>query len=173
MTVTDREQLADLLPALAGTLRKARQATPGEASFDIVAQFLDGLFTVGRALTEDPALRDEADVRLFLQETGQQLPFLHPAVDQYRAMTAHQAYGGWEGGVEWERLLRRRSALQFLGDLYGGTAYDGFFDLLELDDLDELIRDRGRSEGFPDSYPLPADIPVTHWWWWPRTPPER
>jgi hypothetical protein len=171
-TVTDRERIADLLPALVRVLGEARDATPGEASFDLVAKFLDGLVDVGRALRAEPALRAEADVDLFLRESGHQLAFLHPAVDHYRAITAHQAHGGWDGGVEWERLLRRRSALQFSGELYGGTDYDGFFDLLELDEVDDVIRDRGRSEGFPNSFPVPADIPPTHWWWWyPRTPP--
>lgn len=169
--MTTRPELADLLPSLVGVLAQAREAPSGDEERAAVARFLDGLLTVGRALTAHPELRAEADVALFLQESGSHLAHLHTAVDHYRAMAAHESYGAWEDG-EWERLLERRSSLQLAGDLYRGTPYDGYADILELDDLDDLIRDRGRSEGFPPSHAVPPDIPTSHWWWWwPGSPP--
>lgn len=170
--MTTRAELADLLPALVGVLAEARTAASGDAERAAVARFLDGILTVGRALTEDPELRDEADVALFLQESGSQLTFLHTAVDDYRVTAAHESYGTWEDGGEWERLLERRSSLQFARDLYRGTPYDGYADLLELDELDDVVRDRGRSDGFPPSRPVPTGTPTSHWWWWwPGSPP--
>lgn len=170
--MVDRVDLADLLPALTRTLQEARQVEPGESRSEQISEFLNGLLTVGRTLTAQPELRTEADVQLFLLETGRQLIFLHSSVAHFVSMTIDETHGGWEDGEAWEPLLKRRSALQFLDELYAETSYGGFFNLLRLEDLDDLIRERGDIEGFPDSYPIPADIPVTHWWWWwPRTPP--
>lgn len=147
-------------------LQEARALPAGaERRFDAVGEFLNGLVEIGRVLSEDPELLGDADVELFRQESGQLLTSLHAAVDRYRANTAHDAYGVWEDVVQSDRLLRRRSALAFLGELYEGTAYEGFPDLLEFDELDDLIRDRGRSNGRPRDEEVPTGIPRSHWWW--------
>jgi hypothetical protein len=60
-------------------------------------------------------------------------------------------------------ILRDRSAIEFLRDLYKGTAVDDYITEIGTDSFDEEIRFRA------DQYNVgtpPPGIPRHHWWWW-------
>lgn len=66
---------------------------------------------------------------------------------------------------EWRQAVERRSALQFLLDAYARTPLAERFPYLEVDDLDELLRHRGQTEGFLRDEDIPDGVPESHWWW--------
>jgi hypothetical protein len=66
---------------------------------------------------------------------------------------------------QWPRALERRSAVQFLIDLYRGLAPPGVLEQLDTEEVDWLLRRTGETEGFLSLDEIPDGIPASHWWW--------
>lgn len=165
--VLNRVELADRLTDALGHLRVADEATGYSDRDRALARFMEDLDEIGRAVTAMPEARDDADVALFLHESGLLLNGNLVLVERHARRTEELLLHAWEVGVEWEAAAARRSALAFLDELYAGTAYEGFVATMELDELDRLLRLRTLEEGPPLTEAAPEGIPRSHWWWWP------
>jgi hypothetical protein len=69
-------------------------------------------------------------------------------------------------GEEWRIACERRTALQFMAEWFVGGPLAERLGELELDSVDELLRERGRTEGLLAADQIPEGIPRSHWWWW-------
>ncbi len=66
---------------------------------------------------------------------------------------------------EWLSICKLRSSIQALKELY--DPYLPVDVLMPQDeDLDELISERGKVEGFVEPGVTPSNFPDYHWWWW-------
>jgi hypothetical protein len=126
-----------------------------EAQEAAAREFLRRLGTLGFSGV-DAALLDETAPRLESVRAG-----LIGAAAALKSLL----YGDWVG-TEWREAAERRSALQFLHDLYAGRA-DSVLADVELDPLDDLLEQRATAEGFVLDDHVPAGAPESHWWWWP------
>jgi hypothetical protein len=66
---------------------------------------------------------------------------------------------------QWPRACERRSAVQFLMDLFDGIAPPGVLEGIDTEEVDEKLRHRGKWEGFLRPDEIPEGIPASHWWW--------
>jgi hypothetical protein len=73
-------------------------------------------------------------------------------------------------GDEWIDISRRRSALEFLGELYAGTEVASLRERWSPELLVELLRERCKIDGFIASKDIPQGVPRSHWWWWCPNP---
>ncbi|MDP2058933.1 MAG: hypothetical protein Q8J97_04275 [Flavobacteriaceae bacterium] len=66
---------------------------------------------------------------------------------------------------EWLSICKLRSSIQALKELY--DPYLPVDVLMPQDEeLDELISERGKIEGFVEPGVTPSNFPDNHWWWW-------
>jgi hypothetical protein len=139
-------------------IRAALAGSPAglEAQEDAAREFLRRLGALGFSGV-DAALLDETAPRLEAVRAG--------LVGAALALKSF-LYGDWVTGTEWREAAERRSALQFLHDLYAGRAGAVLADV-ELDPLDDLLEQRAEREGFVLDDHVPAGAPESHWWWWP------
>jgi hypothetical protein len=66
---------------------------------------------------------------------------------------------------QWPRACERRSAVQFLIDLYRGLASPSVLQQLDTEQVDWLLRRKGKIEGLLRPDEIPDGIPASHWWW--------
>jgi hypothetical protein len=66
---------------------------------------------------------------------------------------------------QWAAAAERRSALQFLLELYGDLLPEQVARHIDLGEVDELLELRGSTEGLHAHERLPPGIPESHWWW--------
>jgi hypothetical protein len=137
------------------------------ADEDLAETFLLGLARLALALEREPPLGDDGAVRDFLTSTGGDLRGAIGGIDVFAYETRSRLDELLDPG-DWAAISRRRSALQFLRDLYAGTPLED--DLPSLAELDQRLRERCGGEGFLESDEIPEGMPESHWWWWcPRT----
>ena len=138
-----------------------------DADEELATTFLLGLARVALALERDPGLREQAGVDAFLAATAGELRRASGGFDLFAYETRSRLDELLDPGA-WIAISRRRSALQFLHDLYAGTPLEG--ELPSLHELDERMRERCGGEGFLEPFEIPEGTPDAHWWWWcPRT----
>ena len=77
----------------------------------------------------------------------------------------------WDAGDSWEDVARKRSALEFLLELFPGEA-DWVRRQVEPDRYDDLIRRRSHDFGYLRPDEIPAGLPPSHWWWWAPNEPR-
>jgi hypothetical protein len=134
---------------------------------ELASTFLLGLARVALALERDPVLRDKTGMGDFLAATAGDLRGARLGFDLFTYETRSRLDELLDPGA-WIAISRRRSALQFLHDLYAGTPLAD--ELPSLDELDERLRERCGGEGFLEPHEIPEGTPDSHWWWWcPRT----
>lgn len=122
----------------------------------VATAFLVALFGLGRV---------EAATREFLQETGARLADFDLGVHAFLQESVSQLLQEFRFEDQWARACERRSAVQFLLDLYAGHAPRAVLEALETDEVDGLLRDRGDLEGYFDEEDRPSGVPASHWWW--------
>lgn len=143
-----------------------------EDATDALAELLDDLYDVGKALGASAGLRTSPELQRFLEEAIPVLKarqgdlLLRPWKIRYRFQ------GIWEDD-EWIQLLVARSGLQFFIELFRETALAENVAELDTSDVDEFIRERGNEGNLTDEQ-IPPELPASHWWWWyPKEPRPR
>jgi hypothetical protein len=151
---TARQSLADLAPG--------DDDPPAEQE---IAAFLAALFDVALVYGADPAA--VGALGAFVNETAPDIRKLVVPLSFYPGELLDSFEGIWEDD-EWVQLCRRRSALQFFLDLYGGSEAWSVMDAIREASvaLDAYIRERGMLEGCLSDEEIDPAIPRTHWWWW-------
>jgi hypothetical protein len=112
----------------------------------IADAFLATLFGVGRTDAADAA---------FVAATEPLLSDIELGVYGFLRESRNQLLQEFRFEDQWQRALERRSAVQFLQDIYGRS--------VDTEDVDDLLRERGDLEGFLDT--APEGVPASHWWW--------
>lgn len=130
-----------------------------------IAHFLSKFFELGLLVKGNPALLESPEVSHFLNSSAENLGKAISEIRDYIRLTEDMFYFEWELD-EWEQICERRSAVEFLFELYRDTKFEGWFQFFDIEDLDELIHDRGEREGGVPEDSIPQGIPLTHWWWW-------
>jgi len=132
----------------------SRQPTAAEAR-DLARQFLAWMFQLGRFLELEPALRDSALVKDFL-DGGRSMPA--------QVLTAFGSIAdGLEGqlhtigDLEWRQVSELRSALEFFEQYFGPQPE------FEMQEIDDSLRERAKYDG--TKTPAPKGVPESHWWW--------
>jgi hypothetical protein len=157
--------LTSILDQARARLRALRSHAKGTPTAPLVEDFLHDMYQIGLAVGDDAALLNAPELRAFLDETAPELMEEHVALLFYPGNLVLEFQHTWEYD-EWEKLCRRRSALQFFLELYADTALAPFVQEIETDYLDEELRDWGSSEGFLPPSEIDPRIPRSHWWWW-------
>ncbi len=138
---------------------------PHRAETDV---FMDCILVIGQALERQPQLSESEPVGSFLKETEAHLDRLLLVVNLFVVQTTNILTSSWES-EEWIEVCKRRSAIEFLRQLFSISETEEF---LDTEEVDELLRTRGRDEGYLKESLIPEGIPPSHWWWWyPRSPP--
>ena len=64
-----------------------------------------------------------------------------------------------------------RSSIEAIKELYLDSYFEKYLD--DIEELDEEIKAKGRTEGFLSAAEIPDKLPSSHWWWWcPDAPPD-
>jgi hypothetical protein len=127
-----------------------------------------------RELADDPQRLRTPEAEQFLRSTAPRLSDASLALGSL----IHEAEGlvGQEFfGNEWLGVCERRTDIEWLRTLYRELLGEDIDFLLDVESLDDMIRQKGEHEGgnvAPDR--IPKSVPASHWWWWyPKSPPEQ
>jgi hypothetical protein len=163
--------LTSILDTARADLRQLRARPEGTPADPLLADLLLDMYQLGLLIGGDPALRDSPELHAFLDEAAPELMEEHVSLLFYPGSLIREFQRTWEQD-EWEQLCRRRSALQFFLDLFEDTMLAPFIHEIEIDHLDEEIRDWGNREGFLSPSEIDPRIPHSHWWWWAPAMPS-
>jgi hypothetical protein len=145
-------------------LREVESGTSRLDRDDLTESLMHSFYELGLAIAKDPRLRESAEFKAFINESVPLLEFAIPRIDTYVHRIGDMFWGGWEDH-DWFSLSQRRSAAQFLVDLYDGTPIaQELRDELRPDQFDETIRQRAKVDAYlPEG--VPEGMPASHWWW--------
>lgn len=135
-----------------------------DADVDRADAFVTGLFDVGCMLHAHPELHEvwvsfrDATAPALVRNAGGLAMF----ADDLQS----RVYEPGVVGDEWAGISRRRSALEFLSELYAGTELAELREKWEPELLAEQLQERCKSDGFIDPDDIPDGVPRSHWWWW-------
>lgn len=149
------------MKSLSETLRQAGDAN---CVTDDLVEFLGEVEKIGR----DPAIRQSSETQTLLRETASLIANARVSLGAYVDETARLARAGvdWSGD-QWRSLCKRRSAIEYVRELYRDIAsVDWDVSFMDTDDLDIAIRGIGDDEGGLDAARIPSGTPASHWWWW-------
>lgn len=77
-----------------------------------------------------------------------------------------QMFGRQWSGDEWTAACQTRSFFQWLEDMAPKALQAVFERDVDLEELDEMLRARGQSEGGLTAEEIPSGTPTSHAWWW-------
>lgn len=132
--------------------------------------FMKRIYELGRRLYEDPGLSGSPDVRSFVNASAEPLERTTADVAEFNYSIRDMLLDTWEFR-EWPELAWRRSALQFLVELYAGTPVERWLrEQVEPENNDDMIRQKADEQNFVKPTDVPTGIPPSHWWWRRPTP---
>ena len=137
-------------------------AAPPERE-DVAHAYLCLLFGLGRASVL--AGESSPDVVACLEATAPRLERIGIGFQDFLFDSRDGLLEEFHFADQWARALERRSAVQFLLDLYRGLAPPGLLEEVDTEEVDWLLRRRGRTEGYLRPDEIPDGIPTSHWWW--------
>jgi hypothetical protein len=160
------------LDAILGRARKAldQALTVPEPALRTkwMVEFMIEVAAIGRAVTRAGAMPDS--VRAFLADTADHLASPRSPLWKWYMEARRGLPPRHDDDDEYRNALEDRTALQFLIDLYRGTAAEATLAEVETDGFDDAIREGARyfsAGGLPDA------TPPHHWWWSePPKPPQ-
>src|SRR6185503_3832599 len=146
---------------LASGGKRLREITQGEFAEDrsAIDSVMRTFFELGTALGREPGLATNDAVSSFLREAQVRIDRLLLALGSYVLDTEHLLGSAWEDD-EWLRVSRRRSAIEFLKTLLSAPPDD---EALDTADMDEQIRERGKTESIVPPGGVDPGIPRSHW----------
>jgi hypothetical protein len=140
----------------------AASPAPGDSA-GVANAYLRLLFGLGRA--SEIAGEVSHDVQASLEATALRLDRLGTGFRRFLHRSRNHLLQEFLFPDQWPCALERRSAVQFLIDLYRGLAPPGVLEQVDTEEMDELLRHRGAWEGFLTPDEIPEGIPASHWWW--------
>jgi hypothetical protein len=159
-----------VLEELVGLLREL--ALSGTIDADPDGRQVMGLvYELGLLLHRHSEAFDEARFRELLEESAELMPVALTPIEAYVGDTERKFSSAWELD-EWIWVCNRRSATEFLFELYRDTPFAEHLSRVDASRIDELLRERGHDEGWLPPEKIPEGIPPSHWWWWYPADPE-
>lgn len=164
--------LTELLDANLAALRRLDTADDYDDKRTAADEFVDGHLPLGLAIAAAPELRYDRATTDYLYATAplveRNLSFIESHADETRRTLGLP----FDGEDEWGRVCARRSAFEFVRELYAESSAAERLAAIDLGELDDRLRFVGAREG-QAAAELPADLPTSHWWWWlPGDPPD-
>jgi hypothetical protein len=140
----------------------ATRPEPDESA-GVANAYLRLLFGLGRA--SELAGELAPDIVACLKATAPQLERVGSGFQRFLRRSRDALLQEFLFADQWPSALERRSAVQFLIDLYRGLAPPGLLEQVDTEEVDWLLRHRGATEGFLRPDEIPDGIPASHWWW--------
>jgi hypothetical protein len=166
------ETLIDLLAETRKPLIALQHEQSNERRRDLIEDFMTGIYKLGLLLHQEPSLRSSVEVTKFIQEGQSLLLGVVGAISSYVSTTEHKFYGPWVYD-EWTWVSKRRSAIEFLRDLFCDTSFEEFLPYFDTEDIDKMFPSKEEKDGYLPVEAIPEGIPPSHWWWWyPDAPPS-
>jgi hypothetical protein len=132
-----------------------------------IESLMSVVFALGTAFGRDPALAPAAAA--FLDQLRSRKDTVLLGAYGYVRDIASLLRWPWHDD-EWSEVCRSRSAIEFLRGFLSVPPDEEF---LDTEIVDDLIRERGQTEGPVPAGGVAPGIPASHWWWWrPDRPPE-
>jgi hypothetical protein len=101
----------------------------------------------------------------FLEKSAPKLKGVFIQLDKKISSQIEKIIGTTFYEKEWLSVCKLRSTLEALKELY--LPFLPMGELMPTDEeLDQLISERGKIEGFVEPGITPSNFPDTHWWWW-------
>lgn len=147
----------------------ARRALEAAGSDDAAAEVLQPFLDALMSLSQQPDAREGLEA--FAAETSALVANAVVALGRYsRAIERFVDREFYSD--EWYGVAYRRSALEWVRDLYGARAQVEHASWMFVEDLDDMIKHKGDQEGPVEPTRVPPGTPSAHWWWWyPAAPP--
>ncbi|PKP25159.1 MAG: hypothetical protein CVU03_09105 [Bacteroidetes bacterium HGW-Bacteroidetes-2] len=140
--------------------QKSQNAYPGIYR-DFTEVFYDLYVLKKNGLTEE----EEKAIQHFLETSASKLQPVLSQLDLKISNQIEKIIGATFYEKEWLSVCKLRSTLEALKELY--LPYLPMGELMPTDEeLDQLISERGKIEGFVAPGITPSNFPDTHWWWW-------
>jgi hypothetical protein len=160
--VRDSDSALEALRELAGRGVEASGEDPA------LHAFLEWVARAARSGTLPAGAQREA----FVAASAPLLAQASRALEKHVFAAAKPFLSEWYGN-EWVRACEARTRLEFLFELYRGSAAEEMLaQAADPCDLDDGFQQRGKIEGNLPLHEIPLGTPPSHWWWWyPRTPP--
>ena len=159
-------ELGEVRRQLELALRSQDEDLRKRATHDAMA----ALARAGFAAHRHPEQRDDPAFGRLIEACAALLPRLTGDIGLFLHATARPFRSGWDE-TDWERACNRRSSLAFLEELFAATPAREYLDGLDTGWIDDLLRDKGITEGSLPPEEIPSGAPPTHWWWWYPDPP--
>lgn len=153
-------------------LQQEQQELPIDHRQNLIKDFMSGLYKLGLKLYQDTSLRSSTEMKHFTQEAQNLLLMAVPSILSYIGDTEDIFYSPWEYD-EWTRVSKRRSAIEFLREIFSNTSFGEFLSIFNTDNIDKMFSSKEEQGGYLPVDVVPDGIPSSHWWWWyPDVPPS-
>jgi hypothetical protein len=164
--------LIELLTETRRPLILLQQEQSKERRRDLIEDFMIGIYQMGLLLHQQPALRTSAELKEFVQEGQNLLLAVVGSIRTYVRSIENKFYGPWVYD-EWTWVAKRRSAIEFLRELFRDTSFEEFLPFFNTEDIDRMFPNQQEIGGYLPVETIPEGTPPSHWWWWyPEVPPS-
>lgn len=137
-------------------------------NFEPLRTLLRAVLDLGTTLGGDDEAREDRRVGSRLRAQGASLQAMRPLLDYFTARIEARLCGTEATGVRWVELCHGRSGLEYLLELYRGTALtdgDEPLEVQEFEDIDANLKQMQAQWGGVPEARIPPGIPESHWWW--------
>lgn len=161
------EELSENQMAAMTVLRRLEEEVDADRQLDYAADFYLEVDRIARLLHENPELCESIEYKKYLQDSSSCLAFLPNIAILFYPLYRHNYFIGiWDDFTTWSDVCRFRSQVQFFVDMYHGTDFEPFLSQIDLEWLDESLREWALNEILVScTGEIPKGIPVSHWWW--------
>ena len=164
--------LTELLAQIRRVLTDLGREGTTEHRRDLIEDLMTGIYSLGLLLHREPLLRSSPEMLKFLRDGQSLLLMAVPSILSYVNTTESKFYASWVYD-EWTRVSIRRSAIEFLRELFRETSFAEFLAFFNTDDIDKMFPSKEEKGGYLPVENIPIGIPPSHWWWWyPEAPPS-
>ena len=161
-------EISEIFHRLRQSAEGMRRLNPGDEEVHLATIFMTAIYDLGRAVHLGQIAHDDPSVQAVVAETAEPLRLFHTRLQQYISKIEFHLLTNQEEGLEipaYVEACRGRSAVEFLHELYASSAYADYLLLLDTQDLDNLMNERGQAVGWLEPSQVSEGIPAEHDWW--------
>lgn len=154
-------------------LTEARDALRSASTETTVTDDLRTYFDIMARICRDPHAAVSREFCEFIRETVPLIEAARVPLGKYmreaERFIAQEFYSD-----EWYGVAERRSQIEFVRSLYTDIAKIAYSAFMDVENIDDMLKQRGDQEGPVALERIPPGTPSSHWWWWyPKQPPDE